>query len=231
MSDFDLTKDFDFADFGCSTGGSIQYGQDKFDGQKGVGFDIDSEKVKRTRENGYDAIEMDVLDLSLHPNSFRFVLMSHFLEHLPNQSVALKCMEAGVMAATEFVFIRQPLFADDYLAQFGLKFYWSDWTGHRNHMTILDFYKSIRSLQYEGGWRIYGWKPIQNSDHEFVHPIEGPINQHSYEVDKHGIKPSIAFDPNLYAEIMVLLYHSGVDPEPLEAKFKPAKLLLASESS
>ncbi len=148
---------FDYADFGSSKGGSLGYGQNVLGGKRGIGLDIDPEKVEQTRDAGFEAAEIDVTTLVAQPDCVRFVTMIDFLEHLPGIPLAQQCIAAAVEASTEFVFIRQPWFdADGYLFSRGLKLCWSDWCGHPNAMTSLQLYRALSQLKKPFSWRIYG---------------------------------------------------------------------------
>ena len=139
---------YDFVDFGCSKGGSIDFAVKKLGGSRGVGLDVDPRKVEATRQAGYEAHIADVSELDPEKlGTTRFVVMAHFLEHLPTLDAASRCIRSAVRVADEFVFIRQPYFdADEYLASLGLRLYWSHWRGHKNHMKAADFHDILGDL-------------------------------------------------------------------------------------
>ena len=57
-------------------------------------------------------------------------------------------VEKACSISKDFVFIQQPYFdADSYLFKKGLKLFWSDWRGHPNRMTSLDFNLLLRDLK------------------------------------------------------------------------------------
>ena len=84
---------YDFIEFGCSNGGSLQLGLKKFGGTNAVGIDIDANKVAVTRSKGYDAFLVDATALSAFSKSVRFVTMIDFLEHLPGFDLAKQCIQ------------------------------------------------------------------------------------------------------------------------------------------
>ena len=51
--------DYDFLDFGCSKGGSMEFAQATFGG-RGLGLDIDPAKVAASKAAGFDAAVQDV---------------------------------------------------------------------------------------------------------------------------------------------------------------------------
>jgi hypothetical protein len=209
----DLTlrlDDYDYVDFGCSSGGSMQFARERLGGGKGVGLDIDPKKVAASRAAGFDAHVADVAKLD--PRTMgrtRFAVMAHFLEHLPNVELAAKCIESAVRVADEFVFIRQPYFdADEYLAALGLKLYWSHWRGHKNHMKARDFHAILDAMLERRRFRRYMLfyrTKIINSDDPAVHPETSPIDQHGWDASKHGPKPYYKFQYPVYREIGVLI--------------------------
>ena len=226
-----LLDDFDYIDFGCSKGGSLLYGREVLGGNRGVGLDISSDKVKRTQQSGFAAIEMDVTDLSMTPNCTQFVTMIDFLEHLPNITEAEKCIQAACEAATDFVFIRQPWFdSDGYLFKNGLKLYWSDWTVHPNAMTSLELFAALRKLKQSSRWRMYARSPISNSVHEAVHPLSSDPDQHAYDPAVHPEKLILNFNEPVFSQIGAIILLKD-DPDLLfeiEAKTKWSTVLYDS---
>ena len=105
-----------------------------------MSLDINPKKVAAARAAGFDAKVADLTKLDPEDiGTVRFVIMSHFLEHLPDCKAAQACIESACGIAEKFVIIRQPYFdADGYLFSLGLKLYWSDWAGHPYHMSSLE---------------------------------------------------------------------------------------------
>lgn len=99
---------YDYLDFGCSEGGSLSFARDVLGGRRGLGLDIDPQKVAKARSAGFEALQMDVTALQAYPNCTSFVTMTHFLEHLPGYHLAKKCVLSGITAARDFVVFRQP---------------------------------------------------------------------------------------------------------------------------
>lgn len=201
-----LLTDFDFVDFGCSTGSSLAFGVDHVGGRRGLGFDIDPRKVEKTRAAGYSAEVADVTKLDpAVVGTADFALMLHFLEHLPTAALAEACIDAAVRVADEFVLIRQPYFdADETLERLGLKLYWSDWHGHPNHMSAAALRAPLERLLGEGrigGYVVFARGAIADSTHTAVHPVGSPRDQHAWTEAEHGPKPVVAFDPPIYREI------------------------------
>lgn len=206
---------FDFADFGCSNGGSLQLGIRRFGGQRGLGIDISDQKVSACVSQGLDAINYDIHRIPAK-KLFRFTLMSHFLEHIPVRKDVAAFLRRACDISTEFVFIQQPFFdCDGYLARHGLKLYWSDWKGHPNHMTSLDLWLLLREIQQSGEaitFSIFGRGKICSSDDHCIIPLGSPTDQHHYDLKKHPAKPpSIQFSELVCKELICIITLQGSD--------------------
>ena len=202
------TNNIDFVDFGCSDGANISRILAVDSTLKGLGIDIDESKLKKAKENGFNVVNFDILKL---PNQklVKFVTMSHFLEHLPSVKFAEDIINCGINISSEFVFIRQPWFDSDGILLFNnLKLFWSDWSGHPNNMTTLDFYLIfLRALKsrYIYDFSIFGRGHIVNSSDECLIPLKAPHNSHKYDKIKHGEKSTDQelFNP-VYKEVIVI---------------------------
>ncbi len=198
-------KRYDFLDFGASKGGCIDFARDRLGGKRGLGIDNDPAKVERMRRLGYDCMEADITNLDLPPKSARFVTMSHFLEHLPDLDAVRKAVLCAMDVASDFLFIQGPYFnADDLLEEQGLKFFWSDWHGHRCHVTTVQ----LQSILDGFGLRKYlvmGRVPVANSLDPSIHPMNSPRDQHEHIPGTHPVKPLVEFDPPLYREMVCVV--------------------------
>ncbi len=224
-TEIDIT-DYEFLDFGCSAGGSLERYSRLFKVKgKGLGLDIDPGKIERTREAGFDAQLCDLTQLTPRGN-VRFALMAHFLEHVPNVVDVASILRNAARASREFVFIRQPYFdADSYLFLNGLKLYWSHWSGHPNNMTMLELYNAIEPLLQAGliqRYTLFGVNPIVDSSSAFVHNLDTAVNQHHWDADKHTRKRHIVFTQPVYQETMAILDVDGKSSPGIERIFHQA---------
>jgi hypothetical protein len=205
MNEIDITS-FDFADFGCSNGSSIQFGIKILKGRKGLGIDIDPKKVASAKAAGYDAIKGDFCNLDLPDGCVDFTILSHTLEHLPTLDCAKEAIKNAIRISRKFVFIRGPFFdADDYLKSLGLKFYWSDWTGHTLHLKaeqVMNILEDINAPNYE----IYGRVLLNSSIDATIHPLSSLKNQHQWELEKHGVKPILTLTKPVYREFVGIIW-------------------------
>ena len=198
-------RHYDFLDFGASKGGSIDFAKVRLGGRRGLGIDSDSVKVEQMRRAGYACIEADVNSLDLRRRSVRFVTMSHFLEHLHDLDAVASAIASAANVSSHFLFIQGPYFdADEYLEERGLKFYWSDWHGHRCHLTTEQLRETLLALGLRD-YLILGCLPVLGSSDASIHPLASPRNQHDYEPDKHPQKPIVEFDPPLYREMVCIV--------------------------
>ena len=126
------------------------------------------------------------------------------------------------MNSSEFVYINQPYYdADPYLFMNGFKFYWSYWTGHPNHMTMLELYNILEPL-LQGDiikrYCIYGVDKIDDSSNVAIHNIDSPVDQHGFDESKHTPKRFIKFDFPVYKETAVIIDISGTNTEWIESR-------------
>lgn len=223
--------DYDFLDLGSSKGGSLKLANGKLGGTRGIGIDRDAKKVHAAQTQGFEVIQADALDLHGHPNSVRFAVMNHFLEHLPGISDARQCIGAASAVASEFIFIKQPWFdSDGDLFRLGLKLYWSDWTGHPNHMTVLELHECFAQLPDIERWVICGRGHVFDSLDSAVHPLASPVDQHAWDARIHPDKPAIDFQFPVFRETLCLVQkaHADVDVQSLLRGFSQVTLLYDS---
>lgn len=212
--------EYDFVDFGCSTGRSLSFGEKKLGGKRGIGIDIDIEKVKRANHNiknsedisgSHSVVCEDITRLSEQnlTSKVRFTTCIHFLEHLFGIESAEKIIESAINISEEFVFISQPYAdMDAQLFKSGFKTYYSDWLGHINLMTSYDFYKICRNFYYRGlikEFIIFATDEIKDSSSSIILPLESRLNQHEYDANIHPPKDGSIKFTGLYKDINVFL--------------------------
>jgi hypothetical protein len=200
-------REFDFVDFGCSAGGSIDWAARRFGGKRGLGIDISPDKVASARGAGHEAMLADATRVDQFSGKVRFATMVHFLEHLPSIEAARKVTAAALSISRDFLYIRQPWFdSDGALMRLGLKLYWSHWRGHPLPMSSLQafsIFDELTSTRRCARFAIYGRGPITTSDHEAVAPLTAPGESHRYEAERDGPKPSMALE-GVFTELVVI---------------------------
>ena len=121
--------------------------------------------------------------------------MMDFLEHQPDEATAAMLLEKFARTARGWLFIRHPSFepADvEYMESLGVKFGWTDWTGHWNMMTVADFERVFASF----GWRDYAILPHMaffDSSHESIVPLSAPTDTERHDEAAFGPKPAVEF--------------------------------------
>ncbi|MFO0687838.1 MAG: class I SAM-dependent methyltransferase [Myxococcota bacterium] len=147
MQDVLDLEPYDFLDYGCSDGRSLELAVHGLGGVRGLGLDSSTEKVEQAKTRGHDAIEVDATRMPKCRGSVAFAILSHFLEHLPGVRDASRCLRHAIGVSQRFVYVQQPWFDSDFhLFRRGLKLYWSNWTGHTNRMTTLAFHSILQPL-------------------------------------------------------------------------------------
>jgi hypothetical protein len=207
--------DFDFVDFGTSRGDSINYAMRVFRAKSGIGIDINPNKIKEAKARGLHVINYDINNLP-DTEIVRFTILKEFLEHVPNRGDVFAYIRKACMISSDFVYIRQPFFdSDGYLMERGLKLFWSDWEGHPNRMTTLDFFVILTKLRKKHiikNFSIHVEDPIHSSSDYVVHPLASPKNQHEYSSVKHPWKPdNIKLGNHVFKKTIVFISKSGSD--------------------
>lgn len=189
-----------FIDAGCASGGSIRHCELRFGRGPGLGLDWYGGDLEVARRAGFAVAECDLMSEDLPEKSVAFASMMDYLEHLPDEAAAVAMLEKLSRTARDFLFIRHPSFDDmDYLAQFGLKFGWTDWESHTNMMRIDDYRRIFAAL----GWTdyvIFPDMPIDDSSHIAVVPLSAPRDTYQYDEAALGPKPAVTFDHTLYGK-------------------------------
>ena len=95
------------------------------------------------------------------------------------------------------------MFSSKYLNELGFKFYWSSWKAHPLHIEPNDMIKIMSELGIVN-YQIKYLKPVENSNDDCIHPVDGLVDRHGYDekVDPPKEK-NIKFE-NLYKEFDLL---------------------------
>ena len=192
---------FDFIDFGASKGGCIEFAKVRLGGVRGLGIDIDSDKVKAMRRSGYDCIYGDIRALGISSKAVRFVTMSHVLEHLPDLESVQKAIAGAARVARDFLFIQGPCFDDvSRLEPLGFRLFWSHWKGHRCHLTTSQLRQILLRLGLPDHL-MFVRLPVADSSDSSIHPLNSP-GRLEYRPGVHPPKPFVRFSPPVYKEIV-----------------------------
>lgn len=207
---------YDFADLGCSKGGSLEFCRRRFGAGRGVGIDLDAAKVARSREQGLDAVQADAAALEA-TDAVRFVSMMDFLEHLPNLDTVERVIASSARLASDFIFIRHPSFeGEGTIEHLGLRQYWWDWTGHKAHVTVADYCEILDRL----GLRQYCIRHrerVVDSSHPSLIPTALPPDQGPFDPQAHPVKPEVALPTALWRAQDILVALRSFDPSEWSA--------------
>lgn len=228
------SNDIDFIDFGCKDGKSMDWAVKNIGGTKGLGIDINEKKVATARERGYCVLVKDIEEIP-RVQLFKFTVMSHFLEHIPDMNQVSRFAEIACTISKEFVYIKQPYFdSDPYLFRNNLKLFWSDWSLHPNRMTTLEMALLGRDMKERGlidQYDIYGVGRIESSRDKSVHPLSSNKDQQKYEEDLHGEKLSMDFDFPVYKEAVMIMSKPGSMLRGVDSIHKSASKIYSSRKT
>jgi SAM-dependent methyltransferase len=188
---------YDFIDLGCSTGGSIKHCVARFGAKRGLGVDLDPNKVRDTKEAGFDAIQADARELSID-RQVSFVSMLDFCEHLPDLLTVEEIIAAAAKSARDFIYIKHPSFEGKQLVESqGLRQYWWDWHGHTCHIRIAD-YCSIFDRLGLSSYMIRYLGRVMDSTHPCVIPTSMPMDQSETDAEAVTDVPRKDFAPPIW---------------------------------
>jgi len=200
---------FGFIDAGSSTGGSLLYCEEIFGRGKGVGFDSNAEKIEEAAKQKVRVVRGNLTSIQFSEKCVSFSSMMDFLEHLPNQAAAEKVLLSLARASRDFLFIRHPSFEDiGYLEKYGLRLSWTNWSGHKNMMTIADFKALFQKL----GWSTYHVVPrnrVADSAHNSIVPLSAPTNVVTYDPECHDKKEFIQFEKSVFGQYDIYVRLGG----------------------
>lgn len=207
-----------FCDFGCSAGGSIRYLSKKFK-VAGFGIDIDEAKLEAARAAGFEALNIDLFECEMPRNIVAFSSMFHVLEHLHSEAQTRIFIDQAIRMSRKFVLVRYPNFdLDPLLAQKGLKFYHSDWSGHTNHLSSYNLFKLVQRVTSRKilDISIYG-RQLLSGPTDTIIPLSAPINT-SYKVAKtYELVDSNMLGVPVYKETAMIVRLRGASKVPLKS--------------
>ena len=222
---------YDFIDLGCGHGRSIRDCCTRFKVRRGIGVDLDPDKVESARNAGFDAICADATELSVE-NQVRFASMLDFLEHLPDLETVEAMLQFASKAASEFLFISHPSFeGEDYLRDLGFRQYWWHWSGHPSHPRIAD-YKAIFARLGLTQYMIRFNELVEDSHHKSILTTDMPKNQHEFDPARHRRRPFVRFEVPVWRFQEIFVRLPGMEAEEWAALTcaPPAQTGIASHS-
>lgn len=193
----------DFIDLGSSTG-SIQYSKKIFGGKEYLGININSLIVEECCKKGFNVIKGDITDLNIEKlPTCKYITSLHVLEHLENEEKVFEVIKTTSKIALDFIYFSIPNFDDDEkLKDFGLKFSWTSYKGHKTKLTSEKLKNIIcdkLNLNAFFGKSIL----VKDSYDKEILPLTAPEDTIFYDKSL-GIKKYIEFN-NIYRENYVFI--------------------------
>jgi SAM-dependent methyltransferase len=200
--------EFEALDFGCGSGGSVDFVKKQFGYQRVAGIELDPRKIELARTAGVEVLQADATSVAVTPGVVSASFMFHFLEHLKTLADARAVLIQACRAARDFVLIRQPFFgADELLLERGLKLAWSTWRTHANRMTTLSFHSILNELRDKGLLKKFFISyaiPIESTEDTQVIPLDTGSEELFYDEAKHGPKLAAPLT-GVYREVCVVI--------------------------
>lgn len=167
------------------------------------------------KKRGYSFESVDLASdevLEKLPES-KVYLAWHFLEHLPNKEWSAKVVKAALSKSKYLAWFRLPSFQQDSkgelpLKELGLRFTWTNWSGHPSHWLVEDCLNAIKEWQAESGrevdLKVKAADYIASTHDKRVVPINSPIDTTVYEAVL-GRRTFREFKPKLIAAWDILV--------------------------
>lgn len=198
-----------FLDVGCKTGSSFRIVSNKFGyiPEEGIGVDINESHVKHLSDSGIDSMVANAMDLPFDDGSFELVIFNHVIEHLPDEQSGMKALEECLRVSSKYLYLALPFFDEDsYLNSIKMKTYYSDWTGHKNMVTL----KKLKEYLKDYNLDITMQKKLTDSSFSEIHPLNSPEDSHGYDPLIHPKKDILVFEREIWREYIILVDKSSL---------------------
>jgi len=193
-----------FLDIGCKDGRSFPLAA-PYGCFEGIGIDINPDHVATAVAKGLDVRIGDATKLDFEDKSFKMSILNHVIEHLPNRETGFAVIQEMIRVTEKILLIGLPFFDEDqYLNSLGLKTFYSDWSGHKNMVTLKELKEYFWGI---GQWpEVQMIKPLKDSSAIEIHPLNSPRNQHDYNGEIHPPKELISFDREIWREYQIIVH-------------------------
>ena len=134
-----------------------------------------------------------------------YYLAFDFLEHLTSIEQSKEVLKQMLRHATKGVWLRLPSFEEDEtnmatLRPLGLRFTWTQWTGHTSHFQKRHVTEAINESEFKGlPVKFVGNLKIKNTQHRTIVPEHAPIDAVRYKT-VYGNKLNTSFNPPLIGQ-------------------------------
>jgi hypothetical protein len=196
---------FDFLDFGTHKGGGIRVGE-SLGGKLGLGIELRDAKVVEALSRGFYVLSEDAFLVPRMPKVVRFAVLSHVLEHLPDEATAYLVLQKIAGYCSDFLFIQQPDFsAETFLWRQGLQFAHTKMKGHMWRPSTTRMMEMIWSLGF-GRFLVGGQTPVRASSNQWLHRADVQSRTlWKHDASKDPPKPQVTFEPPLFRDIAIAI--------------------------
>ena len=203
---------FDYLDFGTHKGGGLDWGL-SLGGRRGLGVELNDEKVLHALRSGYYVLSYDVFKIPIDEAPIvDFAVCRHVLEHMPNIHVVALIIERLRKFVRHYIYIEQPDFSQErYLAGLGLKLQGSYLKGHACPMQTRELVKIFWDVGFDN-FVVGGIRRCAGSDSQYIHRADVAPRTVGKWREGDPPKPSVKFDRPVFRDIIAVLgKHSDVD--------------------
>jgi SAM-dependent methyltransferase len=192
---------------GAPRPGAAGFARDVLGGRAGIVLDNDTRRFAQLRrEERLPCARCDLRVPAVPHRSVRFAYLDYSLQRMPDAREAGRVVVEAAALATDFVVIRGASFDQEAsLRQAGLKLFYHDWTGNPCHLRT----GQLTRVLAEAGltrYRIAFRAPVTHAGDPAVLPLDAPPDQHRYDPERHGPKPSVALSIPAYREFVCFVY-------------------------
>lgn len=207
--------DFAIVDVCCKTGGALHEFRRSLAGQAPpmsacLGIDSNDAYRANASRQGFNFRSIDVQKPEAMSSAVaEYYLAYDALEHLESVEVAKRVLWTMLDNTLTSVHLRMPSFEQhQVLDDNGLRFYWTNWTGHTAHLLLSDVCAVAKEYakppRREVVLKIVDRGRITSSADPRIIPVTAPVDSHEYTRDM-GPKPEVRFDPPLVPSFDVTL--------------------------
>jgi hypothetical protein len=186
---------FDYVDFGCGRGGSLNLIRGMFGPGTALGVDSNPSLGRFANNQNYAFAVGDAVDSVGENRVYAGVVSAmHMVEHLPSKVEFELFMRGACRIAQEFVIVNCPIFDGcDRVRDAGFKFYWEEMSDHTYHVTVADVFGVLLNVGLP--YTIYGSHYVHWSQDDDLIPIDARVGSGHYDRETMGEKQTVKFDP------------------------------------
>lgn len=159
---------------------------------------------------------MDATRLDLPTHSVSQVYLLDILEHLHGERQVFDAIAEAVRVAIDHVYVECPNFGDDaYLAARGLKWCWSDWTGHTMPATLALFREAADRLDLGDVADVDLGETVYDSTHPQMVRLDAPrdLTIATPEIERWRPAETVRFDRAVHHRVFLrVAKHPDVVP-------------------